>query len=493
MRLTEFGLERRNRTEILEDITQRFKDRFGVDISTGDSSVFGKFIALLSELELEREKMAEEVYYNRTISGAEGIYLDDIASRYGVFRRGKVAGSGIAHVQYDDTFLDGTTISTTDTFSSDNGRKYSPIAPTTLSQSWAGMVIEKADVALATYNISLINPDTLDVAADSFTPNSLSDADIITFFGEIAAFIIANTSDNDNIVYVDETDVILYVGYSNDEFIGLTEPTNFTMSPKMGLYWSGVEVECNTKGYFENPAGAINGFSNGFTGYIEATNGREFDPGSEVETDAELRIRMNQVRLATASGTRDGIVRALLALDNVNQVRIYDNPTSSDTPEADAFTFHVVIDGGLDSVIAQTIYDNKPINTATTGTTSVSVDTADGDEEVIKFSRAVEVPLAFRITYVSADGVPLTASEKTTINTAISNLLQEFRIGGTVYNTQTISAVLSSVGFTRMTDVTVEVKEVSEPDGSYSELNKVLAYNEIATVDSTNIIYIRSL
>lgn len=493
MTVTAAGFERRNRNQILEDITSRFTRAFGADLSTGDDSIAGKFIALLSELILENEKLQEEAYSNRSINGAEGIYLDDIASRYGVFRRGKVAGSGTAHIAYDSTFLDGTQISTTDLFSADNGRKYAPVAATTLSESWAGWKVELADVQLATYSISLLNPDTLDVVASTFTPNSLSLGDVVSFFQSIATFITDNTSDNDSIVYVDEDEGVLYVGYNNGTFVGLTEPTNLTMSPKMGVYWSGVEVACTTKGYFDCPAGTISGFSNGFTGYIEATNGKALDPGSEIETDAELRIRLNRVRTESSSGTRDGVVRALFALDNVKQVRIYDNPTPVDTPEADAFTFHTVVDGGLDSEIAQTIYDNKPLNVLTDGTISIPVDTADDSVEVISFSKAVEVALSLRITYISGDGTALTGSEKTSINTAISTLLTDFRIGGTVYNTQLVSSVLRSVDPTRINDVTVEVKLKGAPDEDYSENNLPLAFNEIASIDASDIEYIRSL
>lgn len=494
MPLTEFGFERRNRNQIRQDITQRFQNRFGVDLLTGDDSIAGKFVDLLSELVLENEKLQEEVYYSRTLSGAEGIYLDDIASRYGVFRNGKTAGTGIAHLQYDNTFVDGTNIPTTGVFSNDNGRKYSPVTATTLSQSWAGLEVRKADVTLVTYSISMVNPDTLDVVAGSFTPSSLSDADINSFFQEIADFIIANTSDNDDIVFVDTDNVVLYVGYGSDfTFVGLTETTSFTMSPKMGKFWSGVEVKCTTEGFFPAPADSISGYSPSFTGYIQASNGREFDPGSEIESDASLRVRLNRVRLATSSGTRDGIVRALLAIESISQVRVYDNSSTVDTAEADALTFNTVVDGGLDSEIAQTIYDNKPINVGTSGTTSVSVDTADESVEVIKFTRAEQRPLALRITYVSGDGVPLTASEKTTINGNISNLLIDFQIGGVIYNTQLVSSVLRSVGSTRIVDLTVEVKDEADPDTSYSEANMALDFNQIATIDTANITYIRTL
>lgn len=490
--LTTAGFERRNRTEIISDVTDLFKAQFGTNIATSDDSVFGQFIATISELVLEQEKLQEEVYYAQTKNGAEGIYLDDLFSKFGVYRQGKTAGTGTVHVRYDATTSDSTLIADTATFSASNGITYNVTADTLLKNKVTGSLIASADITGLTYTAALVNTTTGDTENFSHTLPDLTDPSKLLFLNDFKDFILNNTTDNASLVFVDSGEVALYVGYNaSKQFVGLTEAIVFDVQPNVGKQYSSVEVEANTVGVNELPIGGVIALTPTFAGYLSSTNISAFFAGTNVETDAAFRIRFENEILASSVGTRDGVVQAVLDIAGVEQVRIYDNPTDVDVTEAAKFTFHTVVNGGTDSVIAQAIYDNKPINVGTSGTTSVSVDTLDGDIEVINFSKAVTNDYNVKLSYKTVGNVPLSTSERALVSTNLVSIFDQFSIGGVVYNTQLVSAFLSALPFSRILTVTVETKLTSAGDGSYTTADITLPFNEVADLASEDIVFNR--
>lgn len=503
--ITSAGYTRRNRPEIREDIENRFKTLFGANINTGDDSVFGKIIDSITELQLERENLEEEIVATRSISGAEGVYLDDIASRFGVFRRGKIAGSGVAHVRYNNTTPSGTSIPTTSEFTAANGIKYAPNAITDLDTNWDGLVLKKADLSTGNYDFAILNTETAILEEATFAVLSLSDVDVLAFLNDVKDFILNNTSDNDSLVFVDTTNVVLYAGYSSStNFTGLSERTTFTMDPFVGEFWSGVDVTAKTTGFYPVGVGEINSLTPSFTGLVATSNGKVFSSGSEVETDAELRIRIQGVSSASPKGSINEIIGALFEVENVSDVRIYNNPTEVDLTIVDPdggpdftvagpFTFTPVVYGGLGTDIIATLFANKPINTLTDGETSVTVTASDGLTEVVKYTAAVERPLSVRITYVPSTGVSLSTGERNAIVAALQEAFSSARIGGTLFNTQLISAVLRSVPYDRVTTVTVEVKDEADLDVEYSSADFQVNYKQVATLDPAEVVFVKSV
>lgn len=490
--LTDAGFERRNRTEIISDVTDLFKAQFGTNIPTSDDSVFGQFIATISELILEQEKLQEEVYYAQTKNGAEGIYLDDLFSKFGIYREGKTAGSGTVHVRYDATTSDSTLIADTATFSASNGITYLVSNDTLLKNAVSGVLIASADITTTSYSAAIVNTTTGDTENFSHTLPDLTTVSKLAFLDALKDFLEANTTDNDDIIFVDTDEVALYIGYSAAKaFVGLTEAIVYDIQPNIGKSYSAIEVVANTVGVNALPIGGIIALNPTFSGYLSSTNVQAFSSGTNVETDAAFRFRFEQEILASAIGTRDGLVRALQAALGVEQVRVYDNPTDVDVPEADKFTFHTVVFGGQDSEIAQTIYDNKPINVATSGSTSVAVDTLDGDQEVINFSRAVQKSYNVKLSYKTNGNVPLSTSERALVSTNLTGIFDQFKIGGVVYNTQLVSAFLSALPFSRILTVTVETKLTSEGDGSYTTADIVLGFDEVAELIDDDIVFNR--
>lgn len=482
-KLTEFGFERDNRTDIIGKLSAKFRNKFGNDILLTDDSVAGLLLAVMAEGRLEVEKLAEDVYYSRTLNGAEGVYLDDALSYYNFPRRGKIAGSGDVHINYTaSTTASSQEVDSNYVFSAENGVNYSPTDSTILSQVVSGFYLDASTLPLGNYQFSITNTVTLEVVTETFSISTASTAEYESFCTDLVNFWLDNTSDNTGSVYRSGTE--LYVGYnSNQSFTGVTEPTFFRSQPGVGELWSQIFIEASEKGFNELEAGGITGMTPSFTGFLDVVNVIDFYPGAENETDAEYRARFVESRGSFPSATREGMLDALREITGVEDVVIYDNPSLTDITEADALTFNTVVRGGSNQDIAKTIYQNKPVNTLTSGTITIPVDTSDNDVESISFSKASVYGADIRITYKLGNTTPLSSTERQAVQDNINALMLDVNIGDTVYNTQIVSSILSALKTNRLISVTVEVKRSIEPDESYGVDDIEPLYFEYVEVD----------
>lgn len=484
--LTTYGFERENRTDITSRLNTAFRNKFGANLLLTDDSIAGMIRSIFAERELEFEKLLEDVYYARTLNGAEGVALDDAASYYGFTREGPTASSGVAHIQFVDNGTNlGTSVTTDDTFSASNGLTYQVSSGGTLNSNITGAVIDVNTLSIGDYRFFMTSTITGEVVETTISLPDLSSVSIDSFAISLVSFVTTNTEGNDSVVF--QQDGIVYIGYlSSDTFAGLAQPLYFESIdlPSGFTYWAGYDVEATETGYNPLEVGEITSFSNPFSGYNSATNTTEFNSGSENETDAEFRLRIQTQELSTPAGTRDAIATAVSEVDGVVSYRVYDNPTLTDRAEADALSFNVVVRGGINSDIAKAIYDNKPINTQTSGTTVVAVDTANGEQENIFFTEAEEASYDLRITYMVNNTTPLSSTEQASIEEAVEALLDSQMIGDGVTNTQLVSAILVSLSTGRLLDVGVELKRTSDPESSFSKSGISLDYDEYASVSS---------
>ena len=485
--LTDAGFIRPTYDDLLNSYIGSFQSSFGTDVATTEDSVIGMLVRILAYTDYTLWEATEGVYNSQTLDGAEGNYLDDLMSQRGIFRKSASAGSGYACVNTTSKASWGYTLGTTTYFTADNGLFYYVSAESTLQSRVAAYSVTKTQATATGTSITYYMQNIDSGATNSVTLNTSSS----TFLTDLQTFIQGNIATADSSL-VTVSGSTLYMGFTSGSYtnpVGLTTATKFYASVNVGTKWSLIPVECSTDGYYPLGAGSITGISSAFTGYQSATNLTNFSSGTDVETDAELRSRFNDELDEATAATRPAIIKALLDTDGVTKVRIYDNATSTDTTEAEAFTFNTVVNGGEASTIASVIYQTKPINTRTNGTTSETVDTEDGDTEIIKFTYATSSAYSLMLTYATATGKELTTTEQANIVSALDDLEAYFEIGSGVSNDQIKGVVYSALSFGRLTSLKVYVKLKSEDDSSYSTSDITPAYNALASFDLDNISY----
>ena len=486
--LTSYGLEIPNYSEWLNEYYQLTKSTFGSDINLADNSIMNKFLGVFAYQDMKIWNVLAATYSSQTLNGAEGIYLDEIFSRRGIFRKPASAASGYATVISDRNAAWTTSITTSYSFTDSNGNVFNPVEDQSLSDRVSAYLVTKAGAVAVASSITfyVTNVETGLIVNSSFNTSST------TFLTDLRDFFSVNLSVSDaSKIFVDGNS--LYIGFNTTDLetpTGLSTPTKIYSNPVVGTKYSDINVKASDVGYKEVLVDSISTMSPTLiSGYVGVTNFDYFNTGADVETDTEYRDRFNAVVDEAVAATRPAIVKAVSDIEDVEKVKIYDNPTSTDTTEAKAYSFNTVVIGGTTSEIANTIYSTKPINTLTDGTTSYTVNTEDDSTEVIKFTYGDKVAYNVLISYVPANGRAFSPTEQSNINSAIEDLSAEFSIGGTIFNAQLQSAVFSQVGYSRLTNLIVYVKKTNELGSAYTTENVTSAFNELATISVSDILY----
>lgn len=486
--LTDAGFVIPTFDDVFDNYMTSLKNTFGTDVATSEDTVFGQLFRIISYTDYTLWEGMQGVYNTQTLNGAEGIYLDEIFSKRGFYRKGAVAGSGYAYIKTSNKAAWNYEIGTETYFNADNDLTYYVSANTALNARVGAYTVSKANatgggVSTITFYIQ----DATDGGLNSVTLSPTN----TNFITDLTTFIKSHVSVQDKAsVWSDGSNV--YMGFPAGNTTtpdGLLNPVKFYASISLGTKWSLVPVVCAEPGY--NPVGieSITGISSTFTGYLDSGNFYSFSPGTDVETDAEFRSRFNDNVDEANAATRAAIIKKLTLTPGVTKVKIYDNPTLHDQEHAPAMTFQTIVYGGAAEDVAQAIYDTKPINTLTYGTTSVTVTTEDGGQEIIRFSPGITALYSLRLVYKTSNGSSLSTTERQNIASALSDLQAYFELGSPVTNDQIKGAIYSALAFGRLTSLRVYVKLNTEDDSKYTEGNINPAYNVVPAFDLANISY----
>ena len=217
-------------------------------------------------------------------------------------------------------------------------------------------------------------------------------------------------------------------------------------------------------------------------GWDSVNNPVAATPGEDRETDEQLRLRFRNGKFDRATNTLDAIYSALINLDNVSEVTIYENDTSVvDGNGVPAHSFLPIVSGGLSTDIANAIWNNKPIGILSYGNTTVSISDVQGFPHDISFSRPDPV-----VVYISMDittDVNFPPNGNDAIKSALIEYFQaNFGTGDDVIYSRLYTPINSIVGHEV---VSLTIGTSPAPVGTS---NIVIAFDEIASLNTTNII-----
>lgn len=487
--LQPYGFVRPSLNDIIDEYNVSARENYGEFANLGDNSRLGTFFKIFAYQDSQLWGLMESVYNSRTLSGAEGKYLDDILSRRGIFRRDAQPSTGEVVIRSDRFTPWLNTLPLTSEFSSNTGKTYTPrnvrqfrdnIFAYKITRTLAQPIATNITFSMRNFTTGQIVSQLLNTVSTSFSQN------LVTFIRDNI-----NPIDASNVV-VDVASDTVYVGFQAGSYstpVGLTSPIFFYADVNIGDKWTVFEVICTEVGVSEVQVGGITQINPPFTGYVSTYNYKEFDPGSEIETDAEYRIRAANLGEEALASTKPAVIKAVSDLTGVNKVRIYDNPTSVDIPEAVAFSFNTVVYGGGSTDIINTIAEKKPINTLTSGTQSSIYTYEDTSTEIIRFTPAEVKPLNIRVTYATVDTLPLTGAEISIINNALVEQSLSYNIGGVISVLQLQASVLSSVPTGKFSSLVVEVKYTDQLDAEYTTTDLTLEFDQIATLISGDVVY----
>lgn len=129
--------------------------------------------------------------------------------------------------------------------------------------------------------------------------------------------------------------------------------------------------------------------------------------GADLETDTQLRDRINYAAKGVNSSTYNGLVSAIKEVNGVSMVRIIENHENTvDSYGNPPYSIHIYASGGEDKSVASSIFNSLAIGINTYGSISVNVvDLANNTHEIM-FDRPNNVNIFSKITIHATDSFP---------------------------------------------------------------------------------------
>ena len=439
-----------------------------VDVS--DSSALGRLISLAAPSEADLWEAAQEVYAAFDPNSATGIALDNLVAYAGITRKEQTFTTSSILVAGDTNTLIpvGQTVS-----SSTTGEQFTTVGAISLSPSSAsGITVSVVTLQNSTaYIITYANTTTSNTI--TFTSDaSATVAEILAGFQSVIAGAhptLTSTVVGTTLV-IDRNDIFQTVNFTTSVNLGITKVRTVG------------EVVAVNSGVIVQPANTIDTILTPMLGWDSVNNPVAATPGEDRETDEQLRLRFRNGKFDRATNTLDAIYSALINLDNVSEVTIYENDTSVvDGNGVPAHSFLPIVVGGLSTDIANAIWDNKPIGILSYGNTTVSINDVQGFAHNVSFSRPTPV-----VIYISID-ITTDVNFPANGNDAIKSALIDYFTA----NLGTGDDVIYSRLYTPINSVqghevvSLKVGTAPAPTGT---TNIVIPFSSIASLSSVNIV-----
>lgn len=441
----------------------------GEAVDTSDSTLLGRLIGLTTPSLAELWEALQEVYAAFDPNTSHGIALDNLVALGGLTRR-QATATTFSAVVWGDTYTEipqGSLIRTTIGNTQFSSRTSVTLSPA--SVLGAGIQVSTV-VAGEEYSITLTSYTGIVTVTTTALVSDTPD-DILNRLSSAITphtYYTSSVSDSTLIISISE-----HYSSFNLSLVGNLVQTKVAKRAEFSAVSAGpTEVATNTVTVIVTPV----------LGWDSVNNPVPAVLGTTPESDVELRERFRQSKYLRASNTIDSLYSALLELDGVQEIRIYDNP--SDLVGANGLpphSFAVLILGGSDTEIAQTIWRNTPLGIASQGSQEVAVVNSQGVEQVVKFDRPVYVPIYVEVE-LQTYGTEFPVGGDIAIKQALVDyIVANQSIGGRVVYSRLFDPVNETPGHE-----IVSLKIGTDPL-LLSETSIALDYNQIATLSLNDI------
>jgi hypothetical protein len=250
-----------------------------------------------------------------------------------------------------------------------------------------------------------------------------------------------------------------------DADVGSADGTGFTVEDDAGVQFILAETEViaasgsYTLSFRAKDIGAVQTSPNTITNQVTVTLGVTSvnnpsvatSVGQDEETDAALKVRHSKMFNLASTGPADAMEAAILALPTVTDAIVVENDTSGTVGGVPARSIWPIVEGGVDSDIAQAIYAKKIPGCGQKGATEISITRPNGMVFTAKFDRPLSENLHIEFTIIPrTPGVTFdTDAIKTALASALTyTLRQSASIGDVIGAMLTLypNGVLTDVG-----------------------------------------------
>lgn len=165
---------------------------------------------------------------------------------------------------------------------------------------------------------------------------------------------------------------------------------------------------------------------------VLAVNVGLINAGADLESDDELRDRLEQASQEAPSSPYNGVISAIRNVVGVESVKIVANDSlDTDKDGNPPKTIHIYVDGGEKSAVANAIMDSIAAGIQTYGSTDVEVADIGGTTHHIYFDQPTQIDIFAKIQLQTDDAFP--ADGKIQVAQSVIDYIRSVDMGGTVH------------------------------------------------------------
>jgi len=385
MPLSSNGLTIKRFREIISDAQARLDAGDSGIVITDEANKTANNIGNAFSLALsEVYELIEEVYNANDILSAQGVALDRLVIYKKITRRDATASEGLVELFAESALRILPNLS----LSSIRGRTLCCAEDTSIGSSifrTVNYTFNPSDLAVngRSYFLYINGVDYSHTATSGQTLQDVANA-LRSSVDAVTGFSATSTSGN--------------------LFIQNEEVSNFNIAIEgsfvRGNYSTLVPFKAQETGEVQILANTVNTIVTPLSGLLSVNNPLDFDTGSEEESDEELRERFLTSTGAVGWATPDAVFKAVSEVEGVSSTNILNNPTNTtDSNGLPPHSFEVIVLGGEDNDIAESIISVAPLGIQSQGSTQVVVTDSTNNPQTIRFTRPTNQYLFIRVEY----------------------------------------------------------------------------------------------
>nr|DAL83908.1 MAG TPA: Baseplate wedge protein [Caudoviricetes sp.] len=457
------GFVRKRLPEIREDIFKSLEQNLGSTVSRQPNSMIGVLVGVYAA-ELDRMwQLLERDYYDRSpISASEGSLDNTLA--YTNVQRKKAQASYLYAVCYGRS---GMVLPANCQIKDASGYKWN--------------IIEESTITLN---------DCVHVTLDVVAP---AEGKIYSVQFDNDAVIKYTAQENDTALIVAvalasqsvekwQGSIVegkLVFERSDRRYGAVVVPNESFVVTQVG---SPIRFDCEEYGEIEPLLNSVNYINTNYDGWFSVSNESETYVGRDYETASEVRQRYASAVFRNSIGMKESIKAALLELQDVTSVTIYENRTDETVDGLKPHSFQAIVFGGDEEAIARTILNVAPLGIDTNGDICVRIEDSEGAAQDVCFSRPHEVQIYVKVIIKEYNEEILPGDAIDKIKNIVVKQIGKLSMGNDVIYQRLLGPIYSGVD-----GISYIECSVSKDGKTYKQENIPIGRGELAVTKLANI------
>lgn len=457
------GFVRKRLPEIREDIFKSLEQNLGSTVSRQPNSMIGVLVGVYAA-ELDRMwQLLERDYYDRSpISASEGSLDNTLA--YTNVQRKKAQASYLYAVCYGRS---GMVLPANCQIKDVSGYKWNIIEESTITLNDCVHVTLEVEAPTngKIYSVQFDND-----AVIKYTAQENDTALIVA---------VALASQNVEKWQGSIVEGKLVFERSNRRYGAVVVPNESFVVTQVG---SPIRFDCEEYGEIEPLLNSVNYINTNYDGWFSVSNESETYVGRDYETASEVRQRYASAVFRNSIGMKESIKAALLELQDVTNVTIYENRTDETVDGLKPHSFQAIVFGGDEEAIARTILNVAPLGIDTNGDICVRIEDSEGAEQDVCFSRPHEVQIYVKVIIKEYNEEILPGDAIDKIKNIVVEQIGKLSMGNDVIYQRLLGPIYSGVD-----GISYIECSVSKDGQAYKQENISIERNELAVTKLANV------